>query len=187
MSSKEKQLHLRTEGNPAPGRLVVVHGFLNTWSDELGIEDFYSPQSTENWLREIGLWTGKTRVSKTQHSRLVEFREKLRHWMINKGEFRELNAMVSDISFRVAIDPSGRFEFRATGDPCDLIIGGLLGVIAESASDGTWNRLKCCDLATCGWAFYDSTRSRTKRWCSMRTCGSRHKAREYYKRNRSQR
>ena len=105
--------------------------------------------------------------------------------MINNTEHHSLNALIADIPFGVQIAPSGRLEFRASGNLCDRVIGELLEVIAESASEGTWDRLKCCDLPTCGWAFYDSTRSRTKRWCSMRTCGSRHKAREYYKRNRT--
>ena len=39
-------------------------------------------------------------------------------------------------------------------------------------------RLKSCPA--CGWFFRDDTRSATRRWCSMATCGSAAKSRSYY-------
>ena len=39
-------------------------------------------------------------------------------------------------------------------------------------------RIKSCPA--CGWFFRDDTRSATRRWCSMATCGSASKSRDYY-------
>jgi|SRR5687768_12412302 len=39
-------------------------------------------------------------------------------------------------------------------------------------------RIKACPA--CGWFFRDDTRSATRKWCSMATCGSAAKSRNYY-------
>ena len=53
-------------------------------------------------------------------------------------------------------------------------------------SDGSWSRLKVCPGDDCGWAFYDESRNRAGRWCSMSVCGGREKARAHYRRQRAQ-
>lgn len=184
MSTDELAAKFRTEGRPAPGNLVLVHGFLNTWSDELGIEDFETASSTEAWMREAGLWTGARKMTLTQHKRIVGFRNDLRSWIIDHKNPQSLNDLSSLIPLSAEFRSTGEIKLRPSGNACDRALGTLISVISESIQNGSWDRLKCCDLATCGWAFYDPTRSRTKRWCSMKTCGSRHKSREYYKRNR---
>ena len=177
---------LRTEGKPAPGDLVLVHGFLNTWSKELGIEDFETAHSTAQWLHSAGLWMAAEKLDSRDHQRIVQFRDSLRAWMMDEqGPQQQWLDIAAEISFRAAPAPSGELRFDALGSACDRALGALVNLISESMRSGSWDRLKCCDLPTCGWAFYDATRSRTKRWCSMKTCGSRHKSREYYKRNQN--
>jgi predicted RNA-binding Zn ribbon-like protein len=46
-------------------------------------------------------------------------------------------------------------------------------------------RLKACP--TCGWVFLDVSKNRSRRWCSMSTCGSVDKARRYYRRKKAAR
>lgn len=41
---------------------------------------------------------------------------------------------------------------------------------------------QCCDRE-CGWFFVDTSRNRTRRWCSMKSCGNRNKARAFYRRS----
>jgi predicted RNA-binding Zn ribbon-like protein len=41
-------------------------------------------------------------------------------------------------------------------------------------------RVKSCP--TCGWLFLDVSKNRSRRWCSMNTCGAVAKARRYYRR-----
>ncbi len=48
-------------------------------------------------------------------------------------------------------------------------------------------RLKTCPSSNCGWVFLDTTKNGTRRWCDMRVCGSRAKARSYYARKSGQR
>ncbi|HEV8355246.1 MAG TPA: CGNR zinc finger domain-containing protein [Gemmatimonadales bacterium] len=45
-------------------------------------------------------------------------------------------------------------------------------------------RLGMCANAECGWLFLDTTKNRSRRWCSMAECGSRAKARRHYARKK---
>jgi predicted RNA-binding Zn ribbon-like protein len=61
-------------------------------------------------------------------------------------------------------------------------LGAVLFAIAESFAkflvEGEPVRLKACQNPSCRWVFYDTTRSRTKRWCSD-TCGNLIKVRKF--------
>jgi predicted RNA-binding Zn ribbon-like protein len=43
----------------------------------------------------------------------------------------------------------------------------------------------CADDRGCGWLFYDTSRNRTRQWCSMRGCGNRAKAKRHYEKAKS--
>lgn len=54
--------------------------------------------------------------------------------------------------------------------------------VAALSEDGAWSRIRVCDAPECSTAFFDTTRSRTRRWCSMATCGNRAKVSEHRQR-----
>ncbi|MGW9826040.1 putative RNA-binding Zn ribbon-like protein [Brevibacterium pityocampae] len=58
-------------------------------------------------------------------------------------------------------------------------VAGALGVVALSAigiiSGARDGRLALCASPTCRAAFFDTSRSRTRKWCDMNTCGNREK------------
>jgi predicted RNA-binding Zn ribbon-like protein len=60
-----------------------------------------------------------------------------------------------------------------------------MAAVTQATVDGTWERLKACPEETCRWAFYDRSKNRSAKWCSMQTCGNMHKARTYRARHRS--
>jgi predicted RNA-binding Zn ribbon-like protein len=41
-------------------------------------------------------------------------------------------------------------------------------------------RLHACASDTCRWLFLDTSKNRTRRWCDMKICGNRAKARRYH-------
>lgn len=52
---------------------------------------------------------------------------------------------------------------------------------------GVHHRLRVCGGAlegSCGWLFYDTSKSGRRRWCRMQSCGARAKARSYRQRQR---
>jgi predicted RNA-binding Zn ribbon-like protein len=64
----------------------------------------------------------------------------------------------------------------------------ILVPIAESAAwlleHGDPSLVRRCEGSACVLLFYDTTRNRSRRWCSMEGCGSRAKAAAYYRRTR---
>jgi predicted RNA-binding Zn ribbon-like protein len=45
--------------------------------------------------------------------------------------------------------------------------------------------VKLCGNSDCGWVFVDRSRRGNRRWCEMAECGSRAKAKRYYRRRRA--
>jgi predicted RNA-binding Zn ribbon-like protein len=43
-------------------------------------------------------------------------------------------------------------------------------------------RVRQCGDAQCGWLFLDTSRNRSRRWCTMEGCGNRNKARRHHRR-----
>jgi len=54
-------------------------------------------------------------------------------------------------------------------------------------TSGEAARVRQCGDAECGWFFLDTSRNKSRRWCSMEACGNRNKARRFYKRAASAR
>ena len=67
----------------------------------------------------------------------------------------------------------------------------VLYPIVKSAADllvsAQLDRIRVCADPECGWLFLDSSRNRSRRWCSMDSCGNRAKARRFYQRHQQQR
>lgn len=66
-------------------------------------------------------------------------------------------------------------------------VANMLGQVAESVAtllvDGDATLIKQCEHPDCILWFYDRTKAHKRRWCSMATCGNRHKAALFRKRN----
>lgn len=60
--------------------------------------------------------------------------------------------------------------------------------IAQSAEDllvsGRFRSVRECAADACGWLFLDTSRSQRRRWCDMKVCGNRAKARRFYRKQR---
>ena len=66
------------------------------------------------------------------------------------------------------------------------ILGPLLIGAAELLTrPGEVALLRVCAAPACGWLYLDRSRNGLRRWCEMRTCGSREKSRRQYARRRA--
>jgi predicted RNA-binding Zn ribbon-like protein len=52
-------------------------------------------------------------------------------------------------------------------------------------SDDERALVRKCGADDCAWLFMDTSRNRSRQWCSMQGCGNREKARRHYQRRRS--
>lgn len=99
----------------------------------------------------------------------------------------------ADLIRRAGLAPKGDSYCWDWSGPCEDPEVPLLGPVAASAIDllraGPLDRLKACPVGDggCGWLFVDTTKNRSRRWCSMEDCGGRAKARRHYRRHREAR
>ena len=73
--------------------------------------------------------------------------------------------------------------------PAAPTAASLLAPVLWSAGDllvgGRLQRVRLCANEKCRWLFVDDSKSGTKRWCSMSSCGNRAKAHRHYMRKTS--
>jgi predicted RNA-binding Zn ribbon-like protein len=99
-----------------------------------------------------------------------------------------LNAEITRAAegWKLKLAPDG-FAWEWDTRPDDL--AGMLGPIARSAaglltSPELYRVGVCADEDGCGFAFFDTSRNRSRRWCSMEDCGNRAKAQRHYQRQK---
>src|SRR6266568_1202471 len=68
-----------------------------------------------------------------------------------------------------------KIEFVAREGGLDWLLAAVARSGAEIIAEGTRARLRLCANPHCGLFFYDNSRTRRRRWCSMAVCGNRSK------------
>jgi predicted RNA-binding Zn ribbon-like protein len=88
----------------------------------------------------------------------------------------------------IVCDADGRFSW--SWDVGHGLLDRPVWPVALSAADVLMSErlalVRECAFETCGWLFLDTSRNQTRRWCDMKVCGNRAKARRFYERVRAQ-
>jgi predicted RNA-binding Zn ribbon-like protein len=144
-----------------------------------------------------GEWGGK---SESIHAlaRAVSFRSELRkmagcvasHKRVPESAVGAINELLRLGPAYGQLIPVGRGfvrqAHRDVREPVDLLVP-----VAEDAADllceGDQGRVRKCGSPACVLFFYDTSKSRTRRWCSMDLCGNRAKVAAHYRRKRARR
>jgi hypothetical protein len=71
----------------------------------------------------------------------------------------------------------GAFHLLWDGDHLERPLWPLAAAAVDLLRSGPLDRLKACE--DCPWLFLDTSRNRSRRWCTMDDCGSRSKMRRY--------
>jgi predicted RNA-binding Zn ribbon-like protein len=75
------------------------------------------------------------------------------------------------------------------GAALDRMLWPVVEDAAQLLAGPGLERVRLCEATAtdgCGWLFFDTTKGRTRRWCSMRDCGNRAKARRFYAKAREE-
>jgi predicted RNA-binding Zn ribbon-like protein len=180
-----------TTRSPAPGRLALLQEFVNTHELPDGDDALATTASTARWLTGHQILLTRPLTEK-ERRRLVDVREGLRTVLtahtgaqVSSDVTATLTRHLNGAVLRPVISEGGA---SLAGAPTDsgAFLAALAAAIVEGTMLGTWQRLKVCRADTCLEAFYDSSKNGRGAWCSMRVCGSRHKARSYRARHREQ-
>jgi len=82
----------------------------------------------------------------------------------------------------VAREGRWRLEFIGRESGLEWLLAAIARSAAELIVEGQNAPLKRCANAGCKLFFYDDSRTRRRRWCSMAVCGNRHKVAAFLKR-----
>jgi predicted RNA-binding Zn ribbon-like protein len=175
-----------------PRELAPIEALVNTLELDTGEERLSSPAALRDWLAGQGLLRASAVVGDADLAATIELREALRAMLrVNDGEpvdpaaVATVNRAAAALPLRVAFDDGGDPGLRPGQEGVRGALATLLAGIAVARANGTWERLKACSADDCQWAFYDQSKNRSGRWCSMRTCGNRTKTRAYRSRRRA--
>jgi predicted RNA-binding Zn ribbon-like protein len=170
--------------------LELIRKFVNTYEVENDRDRIATPKQLKEWAAENGhVIPAKAKLGEEDVKEAQNFRESLRHLLLhNSGE--ELDAATPDTitelsvgaRLRAKFDEHGHCVLTSDADGVGALFGSILPIVLRAQDTGEWDRLKACSAEDCQWAFYDSSRNKTKMWCSMEVCGNRHKAKKYRER-----
>ncbi len=82
---------------------------------------------------------------------------------------------------------SWSLQFVARESGLDWLLAALARSAAELLVEGPQAPIRRCANPSCRLFFYDDSRTRRRRWCSMATCGNRHKVAAFLRRRSSRR
>ena len=177
-----------TEETRASDDIELISSFVNTLEknttrpDE---ESLDSPEALRSWMDAQGIPAGD-RLGPKDFERAIEFREAMRLLLLSNngadldaGVLRRLRSAADAGLIRVEIEDDGQAYPRPAEVGVSALIARLLAAVADIQCAGTWERLKACAADDCQWAFYDTSRNRSRTWCSMEVCGNRAKTRAY--------
>ena len=105
-----------------------------------------------------------------------------------EGDLATLNETLSQALPQLQITrAAGRFVWGWSGD--ETALDRLIWPVTQSVADVlTSEKLarvgQCADDRGCGFLFLDMSRNRSRRWCDMKDCGNRAKAKRHYNRRR---
>ena len=75
------------------------------------------------------------------------------------------------------------WDWEEEDDPLDITLGPIIRSAGVLLTSELRERVgQCADDRGCGWLFLDTSKNRSRRWCSMNDCGNRAKQHRHYQR-----
>jgi predicted RNA-binding Zn ribbon-like protein len=169
---------------------------LNTVSQVDGklVDSLESDRDVVRWLVRVG-WPLEHDLVNLRPSSLLETTRILRETIRTLIEKRKAGKRINPgVLNKFLAEARSQLELVATGNgKLDLkrrwerqtpeqILAPLAESAAELLATGDFSLVRRCDNDECVLWFYDRTKSHRRRWCSMATCGNRHKVAAFRKR-----
>ena len=177
-----------------PAELVLVHDLVNTLEVDENREELGSPDDLRRWLQDHDLGGSSLEVSSADLELTRTLRELLRSVLranhgspVDRDALALLNSVAAELPLRLTFTNEAEPTLGAAASGVRGALSRILGDVARAKERGTWDRLKVCSADDCQWAFYDRSKNRSGRWCSMRVCGNLNKTRAYRERKRADR
>jgi predicted RNA-binding Zn ribbon-like protein len=186
---------------PKPFNLIAGHlalDFVNTVANRLDPaqlrECLTSSDDLSRWLHQAGIAThGKLGPADVRAAQRI--REQLhavfvaiaRREALDGTALRSINtALRKARSRQELVVKHGRVQmgWSRTATALQRALLPVLSSAVELLQSDLAGRIRECEGSGCGWLFLDRSRGQPRRWCDMRDCGNRAKARRHYHKGR---
>lgn len=155
-----------------------------------GFERLRTPGDLARWCVEAGLVAEPPPASENDLAAARRLRGAVARTLFAWGSGQPLDAgdvaVVNAAAAQPDLAPS--LATDATAPPPADTIPAVLSAVARDAVDlvatGDPARLRECAADDCSLLFHDASRPGARRWCSMATCGNRHKTSRYRNRRK---
>jgi predicted RNA-binding Zn ribbon-like protein len=160
-----------------------------------GLESNLYPMQNVNYLyMRAGQAPG---AGKNALHKAIEFREVLfaiftavvEHRAVPGNALTRLSLMLQEAMAHGRLVHDGR-RFKWEWTSMSTVLESVLWPIARAAADlllsDELEHVRMCASDDCAWLFIDKTKNQRRRWCDMKTCGNRVKARRHYQRVKAQ-
>ncbi len=173
---------------PAPGELELVRSFMSLHDHAAGGSNAAAPAAptVADWFRRHGL-IGRT-PSRKDLAWAMSVREALRAQVFetmgapaDPETARVLSRAAAEVGLRPVFDDPHR-PLQSDAPGIRGAVGRLLAAAFLARLDGSWQRLRECGDEHCTTVFYDRSKNRSSKWCSMSSCGNRNKVRTFRQR-----
>ncbi len=177
--------------SPHPVESLLQYADLATWCQQVGLVTAAEAQELQREAAKSPLQASAI-LQRAIALREAIYRIILAHLLGNNTPDLDLELLNAEIalvaSFRKLM-PAGD-GFAWTWDSGANSLAGMLGPIARSAaalltSPELYRVGMCADEDGCGFLFFDTSRNRSRQWCSMEDCGNRAKAQRHYRRQKA--
>ena len=115
------------------------------------------------------------------------FRSVVEGWQPAAADLEKLNEelAVARSHERLIHTKNGyRLAWDGGSEALDCMLWPLTQSATELLTSGDLSRIKQCGGDKCGWLFFDTSRNRSRQWCSMKDCGNLSKVRRFRQRKR---
>lgn len=139
------------------------------------------PQAAESLLRKAQRLATALRLA---FDAVLRKQRVVREWIEPVNEFLRITEGHDEL---VSTNHDWEIQFVASEGGLEWLLAAVARSGAEIIAEGPRARLRLCANPRCGLFFYDTSRTRRRRWCSMTVCGNRHKVAAFARRQASAR
>lgn len=174
-----------------PEELLTSYGEFIAWSQRAGI---LTEEQVQSLLQQAAERPDEAEAALTQAIALREaiyevFAAIARGRSPQESGLSALNAALSEtlVHSRIVSTEEGfRWQWAGEEDALDRPLWSIARSAADLLTSDEVQRVgQCADDRGCGWLFLDASRNHSRRWCSIKGCGNRAKARRHYARKHS--
>lgn len=178
---------------PAPGDLELLQRFMNLHVHDDEDRHVDPPlEMVRGFLVERRLLRQGERFTEADQQTYLGLRDAIRN-LISAGTGQPIAQVDAETLDRIAVSSHLHPHFHTQQGPTlepqgrgvAAAFGRMVATLFVGAFDGSLEHLKLCADETCRSVFYDRSKNRSGRWCSMSSCGNRAKVRAWRERQRA--